>query len=222
MTLNHITVTIYNIKLGENKYFQRGNYQIYGKIQDTQFLCNAKSGSQSLWIPFQPTLGLKISHPQGQTNTYQKALNTYNTQKTLNRLKLAPTPYRLCKITLNIELYLDKIPTWETYGVYTNRVKTTSEATLKYLENLNVKIPAEFINKILKYRDYDALSLTDLILIARFHNINIEQQINQQVQQYKQKFPEKLANSPDLLTLSNILLDEKQELKVIDFDLCDL
>lgn len=224
-TLNKIVVTLYNLQFGQNQYFIRGTQPLYGKIVDDEnpeycFMCASKSGSQSLWLPTYQLSGIKIFHPHGQSDTIEKVKHTFKTQQELAKLKVAPTPFGLYETTLNFKYPIATMSAWKTHSVHTLRVTSTVQTSLKFLkEQLNVEVSPEFIPRLLLYRDFDALSLSDYNLISIFYGKPATAKIESLVETFSMEIPEPYRSSIDLLSWSNILVGDNG-LKVIDFDLC--
>ena len=218
--LKKTVLTLYDLKFSYDQMFFRGVQPVYGKIGNKRFLCSGKSGSQSLWLPIYLSKGLKVFHPEGQSDTVKKVKSAYEAQKSLAEHGIAPKPFELCNVTVYFKLFLDHVPSWRWYGVWGERVICTCYSAVSFLESLGVTPRRGFVDALLIHRDFDALSLKEYALLAWFFGVDVTHKIEVLVEEFKQKIPDDQQRYMDLLTWSNILVDMEGNFKVIDFDLC--
>ena len=188
------------------------------------FSCYAKSGSQNLWLPIHKRDGLKICHPEGFSGTLEKASNHFNAQKRLAEVSLGPKPH----VMYNVGLQLIKCSvdaSWACYGFSMNRVLSGgSQQILANLQKFGVQSDPTVKNtvkKLISCCGEDALSLRDYIVLCRYFGVDdISNLITEITEQIKNKLPTGFDEGPDMLSLPNVVLDEKGEPKVVDCDIC--
>jgi hypothetical protein len=224
--LQPIKVELYGLKLGYKNYFAKGTYFVIGKIDGSPFSCYAKSGSQNLWLPTQQEMGLKICHPEGFSGTLEKAHNHFYAQKKLAEIGLAPMPVAM----YNVELQLIKCgidASWNCYGFSMDRVLSGGiQQILKNLQFFGVP-PISEVKKTVKSLvgccGEDALTLSDYIVLCRYFGVaDISSLITGITEKIKSKLPIGFDEGPDMLSLPNVVLDDKGEAKVIDCDICSV
>lgn len=206
--------------------FQRGSAFISGRFNGESFSCVSKSGSQNLWLPFRVTTGLKVFSPKGVSEAsnnrtlYEAAKTYYDAQDCLAKLNLAPKPLETIEINLTFEKSSTPMESWSCYGVIMERVFSGGvHQVLKNLQRLGVTIPdhSDHSYSLISECDYEALTLQEYKLFGVQEDKIAELQ-NKILRQIPQGFNIGL----DLLTPTNIVLDENGEPKVVDFDYCNI
>jgi hypothetical protein len=220
-----VKVELYGLRLGYNQYFSKGTYFVIGKIDGSPFSCYAKSGSQNLWLPLHKSDGLKICHPKGFSGTLEKARNHFRSQKKLAEIDLAPTPH----LMYNVELQLIKSnidSSWHCYGFTMERVLSGgSQKILRNLQIFGVQSTLEVKNvveELTKHCGEDALSLYDYSVLCEFFDVQPEPHISKITEGILNRLPENFDEGPDMLSLPNVVLDDKGEPKVVDCDICSV
>lgn len=194
-----------------------------GKLNDESFSCYAKSGGQNLWLPFKKDVGLKIFHPKGFSGSLDKARTYYKAQTLLAEKRLSPQPLELYEIDLNFVKALAVLSPWRCYGIMMERVLSGGVSQiLRNLELFGVESNQQsriIVKYWLSWSGLDALTLAEYIILCRFFGVSEEKYLKEIIDDLKNKIPSVFSKAPDLLSWSNVVLDENGEAKVIDCDL---
>lgn len=216
-------LVLYGLIFGPNYYFHRGSAVVVGKFNGINFSCLSKSGSQNLWLPILPLAGLKVFHPKGYSGTLERATSHIKAQSALADVGLAP---RLCSTELlnlhvSFERASDKVEPWDCYGVVMKRVfNGGAYQIMENLKGFDCKLPDNIADLLVPY-GVEALTLRDYKTLCGLLDGN-DDRITETINEFDRTLPEKFKGLPDLLTPTNIVLDDKGECKVIDFDLCNV
>jgi len=216
---------LYGLIFGYKYYFSKGRRYLLGRFDGEAFHCISNSGSQNLWLPFKEDAGLKVCHPQGFSGTLSKATTHFKAQQLLAQNNLGPEPMSLVSVKVSFVRCGQVVEPWNCYAIWMKRVLSgTVLDILRNLEMLGVE-PTEEITDVVKsfvrFAGDDALTFKEYAELCQHFQVSALEQIEQIVRDFEEKLPAPFHGHIDLLTWTNIVLDEKGEVKVIDCDLCE-
>lgn len=211
---------LYGLRFNDD-YFQRGPAFVLGKFNRQPFSCISKSGSQNLWLPFTPTTGLRVFHPRstqlGGRRLDEAAKTYYDAQSCLAKLNLAPKPFEVLEIYLTFEHSRPPMEPWNCFGIVMERVLNGGIfQILRNLQRLGITEIPDYCELIETYHDPDALTLRDYAVLCKF--FGAEDKTTEKTEAFRRKLPQEFNIGLDLLSPSNLVLDQKGETKAVDFD----
>lgn len=232
-------LTLYNLPLGPGHYFRRGDYFVFGDFRGKRFGSNARSGSQSLWLPFNDLVGLKVFHPKGFSGTLRKAWTHFKVQRLLFGVGLAPEPFELVNLLVCLK-NSDAVVTsdlfdvkfvepvnvagspWRCYGITMGHVlKGSLSQVLENLERFGVEgddFVCQTVYHYLLKRNDDALTLYEYQRLVNFFGGDERSVFCDILKEIKERLPYNIDVGNDLFSLRNVVLDENGEVKIVDCD----
>jgi len=216
---------LYGLNFAYKYYFSIGRRYLLGRFNGEAFTCISNSGSQNLWLPFKQDAGLKVCHPKGFSGTLPKATTHFKAQRLLAQHNLAPEPTSLISVKVSFVKCSEVVKPWNCYGIWMKRILSgTVLDILRNLEMLGVERTEEIVNVLNSFVGFagaDALTLLEYARLCHYFRVSAHEELEQIVMDLKGKLPSQFDEHPDLLTWTNIVLDENGAAKVVDCDLCE-